>query len=264
MSRTERSNGSDSSQVTPGRRQFIAVAATGVAVAALPTALGTAAYASPASGTDAAPRAATGGVKPFPLDAVALLPGVFRDNQARNTAYLHFVDIDRLLHTFRKNVGLPSDAEPCGGWEGPDVELRGHSTGHLLSGLALTYANTGDTAVRDKGRKLVAALAKCQEASPKAGFGKGYLSAFPESFFDRLEAGSGVWAPYYTIHKIMAGLVDQHRLAGGRAGPRRGAAAGRLGGQADRGAEPRPDAAGAPDRVRRHERRVRRPARDHR
>ncbi|MGD6748376.1 beta-L-arabinofuranosidase domain-containing protein [Streptomyces sp. BH106] len=214
MSRTERSNGSSSPQVTPGRRQFIAVAATGVAAAALPTTLGTAAYASPASGTDAAPRAATGAVAPFPLDAVALLPGVFRDNQARNTAYLHFVDIDRLLHTFRKNVGLPSDAEPCGGWEAPDVELRGHSTGHLLSGLALTYANTGDTAVRDKGRELVAALAECQEASPKAGFGKGYLSAFPESFFDRLEAGSGVWAPYYTIHKIMAGLVDQHRLAG--------------------------------------------------
>ncbi|WP_306319547.1 MULTISPECIES: beta-L-arabinofuranosidase domain-containing protein [unclassified Streptomyces] len=210
MSRTER----------PDRRTFIAVAATGAAAAALPIGLGTAAYAGPAPGSDSAPRATTatataaGAVEPFPLDAVALLPGAFRDNQARNTAYLHFVDIDRLLHTFRKNVGLPSDAEPCGGWEAPDVELRGHSTGHLLSGLALTYANTGDTAVRDKGRALVAALAECQEASTGAGFGKGYLSAYPESFFDRLEAGSGVWAPYYTIHKIMAGLVDQHRLAG--------------------------------------------------
>jgi hypothetical protein len=145
---------------------------------------------------------------------VTLLPGPFRDNQSRNTAYLRFVDIDRLLHTFRRNVGLPSTAQPCGGWEAPTVELRGHSTGHLLSGLALTFANTGDPEVRDKGRRLVATLTACQAASPSAGYGKGYLSAFPESFFDRLEAGTGVWAPYYTIHKIMAGLVEQYRLAG--------------------------------------------------
>ncbi|MEU9455519.1 beta-L-arabinofuranosidase domain-containing protein [Streptomyces sp. NPDC048277] len=153
-------------------------------------------------------------VRPFPLTAVSLLPGPFQDNQRRNTAYLRFVDIDRLLHTFRLNAGLPSTAQPCGGWEGPTVELRGHSTGHLLSGLALTYANTGDTALRDKGARLVAALAECQAAAPAAGYGQGYLSAFPESFFDRLEAGTGVWAPYYTLHKIMAGLVEQHRLAG--------------------------------------------------
>ncbi|WP_307804704.1 beta-L-arabinofuranosidase domain-containing protein [Streptomyces sp. VRA16 Mangrove soil] len=193
----------------------MAAAATGAAAAVLPL---TPAAAAPGTAADAAPsaRAAQGpvAVKPFALDAVALLPGAFRDNQRRNTAYLHFVDTDRLLHTFRKNVGLPSGAAPCGGWEGPDVELRGHSTGHLLSGLALTYANTGDTAVRDKGRGLVAALAACQDAAPKAGYATGYLSAFPESFFDRLEAGTGVWAPYYTIHKIMAGLVDQYRLAG--------------------------------------------------
>ncbi|MGI5473041.1 beta-L-arabinofuranosidase domain-containing protein [Streptomyces sp. CA-132043] len=199
-----------------GRRHFVATAAGAAAV--MLTSAGTGpAYASTTrtvAGHGHAIGTGTGRVRPFPLDAVRLLPGAFRDNQARNTAYLHFVDIDRLLHTFRRNVGLPSDAQPCGGWEAPDVELRGHTTGHLLSGLALTYANTGDEAVRDKGRKLVAALAECQDASVKAGYGKGYLSAFPESFFDRLEAGTGVWAPYYTIHKIMAGLVDQYRLAG--------------------------------------------------
>ena len=189
--------------MTPlGRRPFLA-AATTLTLAGLP--------ALPAR---AAPRATAGSVTPFPLTDVTLLDGPFLDNQRRNTAYLRFVDPDRLLHTFRRTVGLPSTAQPCSGWEGPDVELRGHSTGHLLSGLALTYANTGDTALRDKGRRLTAALAECQAASPAAGFGQGYLSAFPESFFDRLEAGTGVWAPYYTLHKIMAGLVDQYRLAG--------------------------------------------------
>ncbi len=50
---------------------------------------------------------------------------------------------------------------------------------------------------------MVAELAKCQNA-----LGKGYLSAFPEEFFDRVEARQRVWAPYYTLHKIYAGLLD--------------------------------------------------------
>ncbi|MFE1883525.1 beta-L-arabinofuranosidase domain-containing protein [Streptomyces diastatochromogenes] len=193
-----------------GRRTFLTAA--GVAAATVTVTDGPAAQATPR--TAAPSRQQAGRVRPFPLAAVSLLAGPFQENQSRNTAYLRFVDIDRLLHTFRLNVGLTSTAQPCGGWEGPTVELRGHSTGHLLSGLALAHANTGDTALRDKGRRLVAALADCQAASPSAGYGKGYLSAFPESFFDRLEAGTGVWAPYYTLHKIMAGLVDQYRLAG--------------------------------------------------
>lgn len=174
------------------------------------------AHASPGTNTSGAPVAhdANTPVQPFPLGSVTLLDSAFRANQQRNSAYLRFVDIDRLLHTFRTNVGLPSSVRPCGGWEGPSVELRGHSTGHLLSGLALAHANTGERALRDKGHRLVAALAECQAASPAAGFGAGYLSAFPESFFDRLDAGTGVWAPYYTMHKIMAGLVEQHRLTG--------------------------------------------------
>jgi len=191
-----------------GRRQLLAAAG---ATSAAFTLTGTDGTAHAAADRAAAEPTA---VRPFPLTAVTLLDSPFRDNQRRNSAYLRFVDLDRLLHTFRTNVRLPSTAQPCGGWEGPDVELRGHSTGHLLSGLALAYANTGDTVLRDKGRTLVAELARCQAASPGAGFRTGYLSAFPESFFDRLEAGTGVWAPYYTIHKIMAGLVEQYRLTG--------------------------------------------------
>ncbi|MCX5088397.1 glycoside hydrolase family 127 protein [Streptomyces sp. NBC_00365] len=196
------------------RRRFLAVTGTSTAAVTLAAADGTA-HASTGTITAGAPVTSTAPdtaarVKPFSLGSVTLLDSAFRANQRRNSAYLRFVDIDRLLHTFRTNVGLPSTAQPCGGWEGPSVELRGHSTGHLLSGLALAYGDTGERALRDKGRRLVAALAECEDASPAAG----YLSAFPESFFDRLEAGTGVWAPYYTIHKIMAGLVEQHRLTG--------------------------------------------------
>ena len=83
-----------------------------------------------------------------------------------------------------------------------------------MSGLALTYANTGNQAAADKGAYLVEQLARCQARDRAAGFHDGYLSAFPETFFDRLEAGLPVWSPYYMIHKIMAGLIDQHELAG--------------------------------------------------
>ena len=56
---------------------------------------------------------------------------------------------------------------------------------------------------------MVAELAKCQ--SKLSG---GYLSAFPTEFFDRLNARQKVWAPFYTIHKIMAGLLDMHEHCG--------------------------------------------------
>jgi DUF1680 family protein len=150
----------------------------------------------------------------FPLSAVRLLDGPIRANQARNTNYLLFVDPDRMLHTFRLNYGLPSSARPCGGWEAPGSLVRGHCTGHLMSGLALTYANTGNQAAADKGAHLVDQLARYQARDRAAGFHDGYLSAFPETFFDRLEAGLPVWSPYYMIHKLMAGLIDQHELAG--------------------------------------------------
>ena len=174
--------------------------------------------ASPAfTGTGASgytPGGAAGQAAAFPLSAVRLLDSPFAENRARNTAYLLFLDPDRMLHTARLNYGQPSAAQPCGGWEAPDSEVRGHNTGHLMSALALTYANTGDEAARTKGRYLVGQLAALQALAPAAGFHPGYLSAFPESFFDRLEAGRPVWSPYYMIHKYLAGLIDQYQLAG--------------------------------------------------
>lgn len=202
------------------RRDFLRVAGVTAAGAALvggAQGVASAAGVGGIGGTGGTSGSVTDGVAgaraAFPLRAVTL-GGVFADNQSRNTNYLNFVDPDRLLHTFRLNVGLPSTATPCGGWESPTTELRGHSTGHLMSGLAITFANTGDRVALDKGRYLVAQLAACQARSVAAGFHPGYLSAFPENFFDRLEAGTGVWAPYYTIHKIMAGLIDQYDLTG--------------------------------------------------
>ncbi len=146
--------------------------------------------------------------RPFPPEAVRLLDGPFKDALARDQAYLLSLDPDRLLHNFRVNAGLPSTAQPLGGWEAPDVELRGHSVGHYLSALALMYAGTGDARFKARADLIVAELAKVQQALTEKGAGIGYLSAFPVELIDRVETRKPVWAPYYTLHKIMAGLLD--------------------------------------------------------
>ncbi|MGC4092676.1 MAG: glycoside hydrolase family 127 protein [Polyangiaceae bacterium] len=174
----------------------------------------------PGAETQTAAPAATATATPvtgalmFPLQNVRLLDGPFHDAQLRGQAYLLGLDADRLLHTFRANAGLPTSAAPLGGWEAPDMELRGHSLGHYLSACALMYAATGDDRLRQRAVDLVAELRKVQRALAERGAHTGYLSAFPESFFDRLESRQGVWAPYYTLHKIMAGLLDVYRATG--------------------------------------------------
>ncbi|TDV42203.1 beta-L-arabinofuranosidase domain-containing protein [Actinophytocola oryzae] len=191
------------------RRTVLRTAGALVASAALAPTLAREAVAATAARTDIGVS-----VFAFPLGSVRLQSGPFLDNMNRQLAYFRFVDADRLLHTFRLTAGLSTSAQACGGWETPTTELRGHSTGHLLTGLAQAYANTGDTQYKTKGDYLVTSLAACQARSPQQGFHTGYLSAYPENFFDRLESGQSVWAPYYTLHKIMAGLLDQYLLAG--------------------------------------------------
>lgn len=156
-------------------------------------------------GAAAAPLAQA--LKAAELRDVTLGPGPLRDAAEVNRRRLLATDPDRLLHMFRVTAGLPSSAKPLGGWEAPDNELRGHFSGHYMSACAALAAQ-GDAAVKVKGSAVVAGLAACQRA-----IGTGYVSAFPASFFERLDRREKVWAPFYTLHKILAGLIDMHSLA---------------------------------------------------
>lgn len=191
------------------RRRFVAGAGAAAATTLVPRALRGAAFQDPVLN-------ATGREKifwqalPFPMKQVRLLPGPCQQAQEANRRYLHTLSVDRLAHTFRLTAGVPSSAQPLGGWEKPDVELRGHfAGGHYLSAVALLYAGTGDEELKKKGDALVSALARCQQEMKS-----GYLSAFPVELFDRLRDRVKVWAPFYTIHKIMAGHLDMYTLAG--------------------------------------------------
>ncbi len=164
---------------------------------------------------DATPSAArTPQLEPFPLGDVRLLDGPFLAMQKRGLDYLLSLDPDRLLHTFRLNAGLETSAAPYGGWEAPKVELRGHSLGHYLTACALAWEATGDERLKARAVATAAELRKGAARARRKGATPGYLSAFPEEFFDRVEARKGVWAPYYTLHKILAGLLDVHRVSG--------------------------------------------------
>lgn len=146
----------------------------------------------------------------FDLKDVKLLDSPFKENEKREEKWLRSLDSDRLLLGFRVNAGMNTyRAMPLGGWEALNVELRGHTMGHVLSGLALMYASTGDDFFKLKGDSLVSELAKVQNVLNQGG----YLSAFPQNLINRVIAGKPVWAPWYTLHKILAGLLDQYLYA---------------------------------------------------
>ena len=150
----------------------------------------------------------------FDFRDVQLKPSVFYDAMEADVAYLKELDPDRFLSQFRTNAGLKAKGEKYGGWE--DAGLAGHSLGHYLSACSTYYAMTKDTVFLNRVNYIVKELAECQEAR-----GTGYVGAIPneDMVFYKVALGdiktggfdlNGAWAPWYTIHKIMAGLMDAY------------------------------------------------------
>jgi uncharacterized protein len=148
----------------------------------------------------------------FDLQDVKLLDSRFKENMERDGKWLLDIDIKRLLHSWYVNAGMGTNAKPFGGWEGLDVELRGHTLGHVLSGLALMYASTRNDVFKTKADSIVNSLSKIQQVLNQGG----YLSAFPQNLVNRAIEGSPTWAPWYTLHKIMAGLIDMYQYTGNK------------------------------------------------
>lgn len=158
---------------------------------------------------------------PFPPDRVRLLESPFKTAQEADKKYLLSLEADRLLSWFRKNAGLEPKAPNYGGWE--NQMLAGHSLGHYLTACSYMYACTGDARLKEKVDTIVAELKECQDKR-----GDGYIAAMPNA--DTLWAtiksngtlrgrGSyinGYWAPWYTLHKQYAGLLDAYMLCGNK------------------------------------------------
>ena len=156
----------------------------------------------------------------FPLSRVRLLEGPFQQRQElHRTGYLASWDVDRLLYHYRAAAGMAQPAGVTSGYPGWDSGfIRGHMAGHYLSAASQMYAATGDHTYRDKALVLLAGLKACQTAHAT-----GHLAAFPESVLTAFEAHGidtdigttgGIAVPYYTIHKVLAGLIDAYRYLG--------------------------------------------------
>jgi DUF1680 family protein len=191
------------------RRQMLqGVAATALALPAVRSlAAGGAAPANPSTAPLDPPKPKA---LPFNLADVRLLPGPFLDAQQRDVKYLLSLEPDRMLCNFRLNAGLQPKAKVYGGWESvqtwANIRCHGHTLGHYLSAVAMMFAATGNDEFKNRVDYIVSELAECQTAGKT-----GLINAFPDNAnqFDNMVAGRRiVGVPWYTVHKIMAGLRD--------------------------------------------------------
>jgi uncharacterized protein len=159
---------------------------------------------------------------PFDIRDVRLLDGPFKQAMEADARYLLVIEPDRLLSEFRVHAGLSARAPKYGGWESSG--LAGHTLGHYLSACSMQYASTGDTVFRNRVAYIVDELWACQQArakTPPPGLISmaGYVGAIPreDSLWSEVAAGqvrshgfdlNGAWSPWYTVHKVMAGLLD--------------------------------------------------------
>lgn len=159
-------------------------------------------------------------VQLYNIKDVSILPGDFYDQQQRVLEFLLNADGESMLYNFRSAAGLSTGgASPMTGWDAPECNLKGHTTGHYLSGLALCYGSTGNEKIKAKLDYTIDELYKCKQEMAKHPdkFAPGFLSGYDESQFDLLEEYTTyptIWAPYYTLHKIMAGFRDSYIHAG--------------------------------------------------
>ena len=171
-------------------------------------------------------------INSFSLSDVILTDDFFTQVTQKDIDFLNTFDVDRLLYNFRLTAGLPNKAKaPYNGWE--NTRIGGHTLGHYLAaaaqGLAGGYGDckgADGLSLSQRLAALIEGLAECQAASGsregmKAGFIFGATMADPskpELQFDKLEEGNpaDTWVPWYTMHKIMNGLVETAKLAGGQ------------------------------------------------
>lgn len=175
-------------------------------------------------------------LKSFNLSDITLTDEYFTQVTQKDVDFLNTFDVDRLLYNFRLTAGLQNKAAgPYNGWE--NTRIGGHTLGHYLAAAAQALADGyGDCKGADgvtlsrRLAGLIEGLSECQAASgDKAGMKAGFIfgatmadPSKPELQFDKLEEGNqaDTWVPWYTMHKIMNGLVETAKLAGGQTAER--------------------------------------------
>jgi len=158
----------------------------------------------------------------IPLSAVELTPGSrFEIMRDRNLDYLLNLNNSRLacLYSSAANITGTFANPTCIAYDHP--QYWGHYLGHWLSATAQIYASTGNTSIRDKAADMVSYLGQIQDTWTATGDPAydGYL--YPYSiiswvnlFSEPSQNCAPVCVPFYVLHKMFAGMLDQYTLAG--------------------------------------------------
>lgn len=120
-------------------------------------------------------------------------------------SYLYSLDPDKLMAGFLETSGLVPEKERYHGWE--ETEIQGHTLGHYMTAVAQAYGYTGNQELLERLTYIITALEKCQRED-------GFLFASQEEIFDRVENKRPAWVPWYTMHKILSGLISVYRYTG--------------------------------------------------
>ncbi len=146
-------------------------------------------------------------LKDVPMSDVELLDTYEKNAFILEVGYLKKLDADKLLKGFCDIAGVESEAVKYGGWE--TSAIQGHTLGHYLTAVSQAFATSGDKDLKKIADYIISVLADCQLSN-------GYLAAIPESHYEQIEQGntSGTWVPWYSLHKILAGLVDVYAFTG--------------------------------------------------
>ena len=144
----------------------------------------------------------------FSMSDVELLDEYTKNAFSKEVEYLKSLDAEKLLKGFCEISGVENDATKYGGWE--TSAIQGHTLGHYLTAVSQAYATSGDEELKKITDYIVEVLAECQNKE------SGYLAAIPESHYEKIENGNtaGTWVPWYSMHKILAGLVSTYELTG--------------------------------------------------
>lgn len=121
--------------------------------------------------------------------------------------YLNELDVDKLLSGFLETGGIAAKTGRYPGWE--STEIQGHTLGHYLTAISQAYGETKDEIFLRKIEYILSELKKSQHED-------GYLFASPSELFDRVESKRPVWVPWYTMHKVMEGLISAYRFTGSK------------------------------------------------
>lgn len=166
-------------------------------------------------------------IQDFNASELTMLDPYCTNAFSKEIAYLLSFDTERLLAGFRDNAGLSTNgAKRYDGWE--NSLIGGHSVGHYLTAIAQAYQNPSITSEQknqlySKMKTLIDGMKICQQNSKgKPGFlwaANKVANSGVEAQFDNVQNGqtniiTQAWVPWYTMHKLIAGIVDVYKRTG--------------------------------------------------